>query len=259
MKRERTGRAWLFPVIVAAVVVALVVVVISLQRGSGGGSEDGSPQAENAAAGGSAAEAGGEQDSGPVEVVDPGEQADLGDVERRDPDDPLAVGPEDAPVVLVVFSDYQCPFCAQWSHETLPLMLEHVEAGDLRIEWRDVNVFGEASTQAARGAYAAALQDGFLEYHEALFADGRPRDAGQLTEEGLVAIAEEVGLDAEQFASDMVSSSTDDAVAKNEKLGLDIGAFSTPSFVLGGAPIVGAQPSEVFTEAFDTALAESAG
>ncbi|MCI2266892.1 DsbA family protein [Sediminivirga luteola] len=250
MADVRTGRTWLFPVIVAAVVIALVVVVLSLQRGSG----DGSGQAESA----EAAEAGGE-DSAPVEVVDPGEQADLSDVEGRDPADPLAVGPEDAPVVLVVFSDYQCPFCAQWSHDTLPLMLEHVEAGDLRIEWRDVNVFGEASTQAARGAYAAALQDGFLEYHEALFPEGETRDAGELTEEGLIGIAGEVGLDAEQFASDMASSSTAEAVAKNEKLGLDLGAFSTPSFILGGAPIVGAQPSQVFTDAFDTALAESAG
>ena len=68
------------------------------------------------------------------------ERPDLTQFERRDAGDLLTAGPVDAPVGLIVFSDYQCPFCGQWSHETLPTMMEYAERGDLRIEWRDLNV-----------------------------------------------------------------------------------------------------------------------
>jgi protein-disulfide isomerase len=163
----------------------------------------------------------------------------------------------DAPVVLVVFSDYQCPFCAQWSEETLPLLMERVEAGELRIEFRDVNVFGPDSERAARAAYAAAEQDSFQEYHDALFAGGEHRSAEELTDESLVELAGELGLDTAQVATDMNSEETTAQVAENEKLGLDLGAYTTPAFVLGGQPIVGAQPSQVFLDAFDEALAEA--
>src|SRR5690606_7984605 len=79
----------------------------------------------------------------PVDLADlphPSEVArpDLSSAETRDPADPLAEGPVDAPVVLVVFTDYQCPYCARWTEDTLPALREHVDRGELRIEWRDV-------------------------------------------------------------------------------------------------------------------------
>ena len=61
------------------------------------------------------------------------DQPDYSYAERREPDDPFALGPVDAPVGLVVFSDYQCPFCAQWNHETMPVMEQFANDGDLRI------------------------------------------------------------------------------------------------------------------------------
>lgn len=161
----------------------------------------------------------------------------------------------DAPVTLVVFSDYQCPFCAKWSHDTLPLMMEYVEAGDLRIEWRDVNVFGPASERAARASYAAALQGAFWEYHDALYAGGEKRSEADLSEDALITLAGELGLDTERFVTEMNADSTASQIGENEQLGLDLGAYSTPVFLMGGQPLVGAQPSEVFVDAFDQALA----
>lgn len=231
--------AWVVPLLVVAAVVAAAVLIALLNQGSS--NEPPAPAAPPSAP---------TTDGGPSEVQGP--QQDFTEAERRDADDPLALGPVDAPVALVVFSDYQCGFCARWSHDTLPLMAESAEAGDLRIEWRDVNVLGDASTRAALASYAAAMQDAFWEYHAELFADGSTRS--DLSDDALIALAGELGLDTEQFAADMDSEETVAAVAENESLGRDLGAFSTPSFILGGQPIVGAQPTEVFTDALDSAL-----
>ncbi|QPS33667.1 DsbA family protein [Brevibacterium casei] len=230
--------AWLLPVAVVAVAAILVALILAMNRdGDTGATGELDPSGEGA----------------PTEVDGPA-QPDFSEAERRDESDLLAIGPVDAPVVLVVFSDYQCPFCAKWSEETMPLMTEHVEAGDLRIEWRDVNVFGPASERAARASYAAAEQGAFWEYHDELFAGGDTRSEGDLSEDALIALADELGLDTDQFTADLASEQTAQQIADNQQLGLDIGAYSTPAFILGGQPIVGAQPSQVFVDAFDDAL-----
>lgn len=187
------------------------------------------------------------------------QQPDYSHAERREAGDPFALGPVDAPVGLVVFSDYQCPFCAQWSRETLPVMKERAEAGELRIEWRDVNVYGPASKRAALASYAAAVQGSFWEFHGALFDGGRTQSERDLSEAALVALAGEVGMDTERFAADMISPEAAEEIARNEELGIEHGASATPVFILGGSPMVGAQPAEVFLDAHETALDSSGG
>lgn len=233
-KRSRSSQpSWLVPICVAAAAVLLVTLVLVL--------------AQNDSAGSAAV---------PTSEKDRTEDGPgLSSTERRDEADPLADGPVDAPVVLIVFSDYQCPFCAKWSSETLPLMMEHVTTGDLRIEWRDVNVFGEASERAARASYAAALQDQFWQYHHALFADGDIRSEDELTDEALASLADDLGLDIDRFTTDFDGQTVAHEIERNARLGIDLGVYSTPAFILDGQPIMGAQPSDVFTEALDTALA----
>lgn len=200
---------------------------------------------------------------GPTESPNPSTaqdspQPDLTTVERRDPDDLLAVGPVDAPIGLVVFSDYQCPYCAAWNNDTLPEMMKYVDAGQLRIEWRDVNVFGEASERASRASYAAALQGHYWEYHDALFPEGERLPESQLTEDALIDVATRLGLAADRFVTDMNSDQTRREIQRNAREGIDLGVTATPVFVLGGRPMVGAQPTAVFVDAMETAL-ETAG
>ena len=66
-------------------------------------------------------------------------------------------------------------------------------------------------------------------------------------------MAEQIGLDTDQFTTDMNSSETAEAVADNAAMGTDLGAFSTPTFILDGQPYVGAQPTDVFVDAVETA------
>ncbi len=193
-------------------------------------------------------------DSDAATVVQEGRQPDFSEVETRSEDDPLVAGPVDAPVALVVFSDYQCPFCALWSDQTLPTMMEHVADGDLRIEWRDLNVYGPESERAARAAYAAALQGEFWEYHGELFAKGKKRPKSELSKEALVDLAQDIGLDTDQFVADMESEETAEVIAANQQSGFDVGAVATPVFVLDGQAVVGAQSTDVFEQMFTEAL-----
>ena len=237
---------WLLPVIVGVIALAVIVLAYFIFATS--------DRAEPSAATEQS------DDRGVVDVAPQSEtdQVDLSFVERRDDTDPLSIGTVDAPVTMVVFSDYQCSFCASWNQDTLPIMMDYVESDQLRIEWRDLNVFGPESEQASKAAYAAALQDAFWEYHDELFADGDIRDPAELSEEALVELAAELGLDTEQFTTDMQSDQVAEQVLINQQLGTDLGAYSTPSFIVDGQPMVGAQPTDVFVNAVDEALAQPA-
>lgn len=241
---------WLVLALIGALAVALMV--LALQRDRADASAVPPPAA------GTEGQGEAPQDGPAAEAVTPQSPATL-DLARRDPADPLAAGPVDAPVVMVVYSDYQCPFCAVWAEQTQPTMLEYVEAGDLRIEWRDLAVFGPDSERAARAAYAAGLQGAFWEFHGALFASGEKRAAADLTEQALVTLAGSLGLDADVFAADLASAQVATAVQANADEAAAIGVFSTPSFLIGEQTVVGAQPTEVFVAAVEDALARAAG
>lgn len=248
---ERPDRPWIVPAVIVAVAALLITGVLVLRPDGGG--DEASPAQPGQQSGTDRAATG--PIPHPSEVATP----DLSAQESRDPDDLLAEGPVDAPVALVVFTDFQCPYCARWSNETLPELREYVDRGELRIEWRDVNIYGENSERASRAVLAAAMQGRHTEYHDALFAGGEIRSEQELSEESLIELAAELGLDTEQFTEDLNSPEVAETVAANAQQGIDLGAFSTPSFILGGSPMVGAQPTEVFTTAVDEALDRALG
>lgn len=231
----------LIPLLILAVAAALIAVLLATR--------DGDTSAEPAPTG---------VTNAPNGVVDSAEQPTAPtrvNTERREADDPLAIGDADAPVALVMYSDFQCPFCALWTTETLPQLMGYVDAGDLRIEWRDIAIFGPESERAAIAAYAAGEQGEYLPFHEALFEGGDAPDASQLSEEGLADLAESLGLDMEAYRADIADSQVSAAVQRNIDEAAELGAFSTPAFLVNGRPVVGAQPANVFIEAIDAELA----
>lgn len=92
--------------------------------------------------------------------------------------DPLAMGSPTAPVVIVEWGDFQCPFCGAFARDTEPALLtQYVDAGKVRLEWRDFAYLGPESV-AAR---AAGRQGKFWAYHDALYAQQRPENTGALS------------------------------------------------------------------------------
>ncbi|GAA1932443.1 thioredoxin domain-containing protein [Brevibacterium antiquum] len=242
-RSDRGPMVWLVPLAVIVLATVLIGVVIANQ-----GPSDDSANAHSQSEAGSGSDSGSE-----------GEEVDLSFVEHRVEDDSRAVGDVDAPVTLVMFSDYQCPYCATWNEETLPTMMEYVDKGDLRIEMRDLAVFGEESERAARAAYAAGLQDKYWEFHNAMFEGGEHPPKSELDDDSLVSTAKELGLDPTKFKGDMNSVDAHDEFEANAQESSSLGVASTPTFVIGGKPLVGAQPTKEFVGAVDDALAEAEG
>lgn len=160
LRTERGPMFWLIPIAVIILATVLIGIVIANQGGSDADAQEGNSSSQNDSA---------------------AEDVDLSFVEHRDPDEHNAVGDVDAPVTLVMYSDYQCPYCASWNEETLPAMMDYVDSGDLRIEMRDLAVFGEESERAARAVFAAGKQGEYWDYHNALFEDGEHRPKSQLS------------------------------------------------------------------------------
>ncbi|MEV7253031.1 DsbA family protein [Streptomyces cyaneofuscatus] len=182
---------------------------------------------------------------------------ELAKLARRDTGDKLAVGRADAPVVLIEYADFKCGYCGKFARDTEPeLIKEYVEDGTLRIEWRNFPIFGEESENAARGAWAAGQQDRFWEFHAAAYAEGA-KEKG-FGKDRVKALAQEAGVkDLARFMKDLDGEAARAAVAKDQEQAYGIGATSTPSFLINGRPIAGAQPKETFTRAIETAAEQA--
>ncbi|MBB1020360.1 MULTISPECIES: DsbA family protein [Dietzia] len=230
---------------VLGAVVAFLAVVVVAQMLPGQSPTSGAPAAaETASASG--------------DTAGPDAQAG-GDMDfvRRDADDPKAIGAVDAPVVLTEWIDLRCPFCASFSRDTLPTLIdEYVDTGRVRIEFTDVAYFGEQSEDAQIAAQAAANQDKYVDYITAVF-DAAP-DSGHpdLTRDVLIDFAEQVDMpDMDAFRADLDDPGVR-AQAENEtRTAQQLGVTAVPFFVAGQIAMSGAQPLENFRAYLDDALA----
>ncbi len=168
---------------------------------------------------------------------------------RRVPDDPLAKGRPDAPVVLIDYSDFRCPFCAKFSTDIEPELRKYVDSGDLRIEWRDYPIFGEESMAAAQAGRAAANQGKFWEFHDTTFSQAPDSGHPALPLPRLVELATQAGVpDIERFKADMRDPAVNAAIEADAQEGAELGVSSTPTFIVNGQPLLGAQPVDEFVQ-----------
>lgn len=176
----------------------------------------------------------------------------------RAPEDPRAIGDPDAPVVMLEWADFLCPFCGIIALETEPeLIARYVDTGVLRIEWRDLPLQGEGALLAAVASRAAAAQGGFWEMHEALFTAELRDNPQRATPTALIDLAGSIGLDQAAFAEALTDETLLTAAIEEAQIGRGLGMTGTPTFLVNGRPLVGAQPLEAFDEAIRTAAIEA--
>ena len=157
-------------------------------------------------------------------------------------------GPKNAPVTIVAFSDFQCPFCAR----VVPTLheLEKQYPGKVKMAFKHQPLpFHNNARIAASASMAANEQGKFWEMHDKLFQNQGALDRGSLDK-----YAQELGLDMGKFKSALDSNKYDAQITKDSNEGMQIGANGTPTFFINGRQLVGAQPIEQFKAIIDDEL-----
>ncbi len=157
-----------------------------------------------------------------------------------DPTNPRALGPADAPVVIEVWSDFQCPACGFFAKSIEPdLIDEYVRSGDVQLIYRDMAFIdggdpkGE-SNQSAAAARCSGDQGKFWQYHDYLFENQDGENKGGFNRGTLDQIATAVGLDMTAYGSCMSSDTAVQAVSAETAQGKTAGVVSTPTLAING-------------------------
>ena len=159
-----------------------------------------------------------------------------------------SIGPDPAPVTIVEFSDFQCPYCQQSVHVLKEL--RNLYGDKIRLVYRDYPGPNHPyALQAAEAAHCAGEQGKFWEYHDRLFDR---QTAGQGWD--FASLANELGLQQKTFENCLKSGHFRDQIIKDLQDGLTLGITSTPTFFINGRPLVGAQPLAAFQALIDRLL-----
>jgi protein-disulfide isomerase len=158
-------------------------------------------------------------------------------------------GPKDAPVSIVIFSDFECPFCGR-VNPTIK-QIEDSYKGKVRVTWRNYPLpFHQNAGPAAEAELAAHAQGKFWEMHDKLFANQKA-----LSRPDLEKYATELGLDMGKFKADLDSGKFKDGIQKDIQYGNSIsGPIGTPTMFVNGRKVSGAMPFESFKPLIDEAL-----
>lgn len=166
------------------------------------------------------------------------------------------MGDPNAPVKIVEYSDFQCPFCRRFAEETEPQIVEtYVNTGKVFFEYRSVGAFiGQESADAAEAAYCAGDQGKFWQYHDTLFANWTGENVGDFTNAKLKQFAGTLSLDRTAFDKCLDTGKYTDRLAQDVANAQTDGVRATPSFLINGKLLEGAQPFDAFQKAIDEAL-----
>jgi protein-disulfide isomerase len=166
-----------------------------------------------------------------------------------------SLGAERAPGVVQLWSDFECPFCAD-VHPVLTQLLR-VYAGKVRLVWHDYplpfHAHARLAANAGREAYAQGGAAGFWKFHDAVYGSpGTVLDAGNLER-----FAAKAGLDATRFHDSLTSLRHDGEIDQDQRVGDSVGVEGTPAFLINDYFFVGAVPFEIMRVIVDRALSDA--
>lgn len=162
-----------------------------------------------------------------------------------------SMGPADAPITIVEFSDFQCPFCKRFQDETFKQLMA-AYPGKIRFVYRHLpltSIHPEAFP-AAEASMCANEQNAFWQFHDQIFAN-----QDKLGRDLYLQIASDLNLDGAVFEDCLNTNKYKDLVQTDSDFALGLGVQSTPTFFINGLALVGAQPLTTFTQIIDKELA----
>ena len=161
-----------------------------------------------------------------------------------------SLGPNDAPITIVEFSDFQCPFCRRFEQDTYQPLLD-AYPGKIRFVYRNLPLTSihPNAMPAAIASLCAKDQNAFWDYHDKLFS------SETLDQTTYIQYATDLGLDVNTFTACLSSGSHDAEIKADMDFSLGLGVQSTPTFFVNGLAIVGAQPLTNFQQIIDKELA----
>ncbi len=170
----------------------------------------------------------------------------------------VILGNPKAPVTLIEYGDYQCPFCGKFFTQVEPLLRdEYIKTGKVKMIFKDFSFLGPESFAAAEAAECAKDQSKFWEYHDALYAaeiaDGQ-ENSGNINRTLLVKLAGDVKMDTNAFANCIDAKKYAAQVQQNAADGQAVGVNSTPTTFVNGQKLQGALPYAQFKAAIDGIL-----
>lgn len=174
-------------------------------------------------------------------------------------DDDATLGNPDAPVTIIEFSDFQCPFCRKFWSETLPqIKKDYLVTGKAKFVYRDFPLaqIHLGATPAAEGAECAKEQSKFWEMHDVIFEEQEKQGSGtvQFTADDVKKWAAKIGLNTSKFNQCLDSGKYKQEVDKDIADGSAAGVTGTPAIFVNGRLIVGAQPFAAFKAVIDEEL-----
>jgi protein-disulfide isomerase len=166
-------------------------------------------------------------------------------------DDDPALGPDNAAITIVEFSDYECPYCRSWHSEVFAKLMDEYPQ-QVRLVYRDfpLSSIHANAVPAAEAANCANEQGKFWPFHEKLFS----MELG-LSNQAYQEYATSLGLNVQSFLECVESNRYQAEVEADYQFAADLGVRSTPTFFINGIAVVGAQPFEVFKQVIDKELA----
>jgi protein-disulfide isomerase len=164
-------------------------------------------------------------------------------------------GSENAPVLMVEFTDYQCPYCSRYYTETyLQIIKDYVDTGKVRYMIHDFPLpFHQNANAAAIAARCAGEQGKYWDMHAKLFTKQQDWSTGD-PKEKFISYAGEIGLNSTSFSTCYGSGKFNNAIQQDVSLAQQYGVGGTPGFFINKTPIVGAQPFSIFKQEIDKAL-----
>lgn len=160
--------------------------------------------------------------------------------------DGLATGDPNAGVTIEVFEDFQCPACKNFTETVEPsIVQDYVATGKVYYIFRQHPFIGNESFQAANASMCANEQGRFWDYHDILFTNWNGENQGAFTDKRLVAFAEQLNLDMNEFNSCFQSNKYQEAINQDLAKGQQYGVTSTPSIFVNGKLVTSPTPGYV--------------